>query len=340
MIERRWTVIVAALTVGSLGWLAARPCSAQTALEKVERRVHRQVEQAEAPDAEEAEDANHGYLGIIADDREVSGLGVRITEVMVGGPADKSGLKPGDLVTKIGDRLVRDITDFSEALVDLPPGKKLRLTIERDWEPRRADVTLGRRPPKSERRHATFGHLPDGDDMAADPLAADLPVSRDPPALPVPAKASLLGVRVEEIDAATQKKLSLPDTRGALVASVTGGSPAQIAGVPVGAVIVAFDGERIRAPSDLKRTLDAAGPGKEIRLDYYFRGRLIERTVRLAELAPPLEEAAALPDAALPGAALPDAAGGDRIEQLERRIRELEARLAELERRLASSAEE
>lgn len=337
MAKRQQAWIVAAMTaVGMAGWLPP-PSLAQSALENVERRVRKQVAQADAPNEEEAEDANQGYLGIIADDHEVSGLGVRITEVMVGGPADKAGLKPGDLVTKIGNRLVRDLADFSKALVDQPPGKKLRFAIEREWEPSRADVTLGRRPPKSERRFAAFGHQPESGD--ADPLAAEVPLTRDPPPLPAPAKVSLLGVRVDEVDAATQKKLSLPETRGALVASVTEGSPAQIAGVPVGAVIVAFDGVRIGAPSDLKRALDAAGPGKETRLDYYHRGRLIERTVRLAELAPPLEPPPAM-DAEGNGAPPDMPAESDRIERLESRIRELEARLAELERRLAVPADE
>lgn len=343
--ERRLEMLNDRRVVGVVAWVglcisglsAPGIASGQTTLEKVEKRVRQQVEQAADPRAEAANDADHGYLGVIADDREVSGLGVRITEVMVGGPADQAGLKPGDLVTKIGDRLVRDLDDFSEALIDQPPGKRLRFRIERDWEPRRADVTLGRRPPKGERRFAAFGHQSSDEDRAADPTTADPSAVQDPPSLPPPAKISLLGVRVEEVDAATQKKLSLPDTRGALVASVTEGSPAQIAGVPVGAVIVSFDGQRISAPSDLKTALDAAGPGKEIRLDYYHRGRLIERTVRLAELAP-LETPPA--EAEGDGAPADMPADIDRIERLESRIRELEARLAELERRLVNLADE
>jgi serine protease Do len=343
---------IAAICTGLLasGTLLPTLSSGQSALEKVERRVRREVEQKQPAEPAAAADAKHGYLGILADDHDVSGLGVRITEVMVDGPADKAGIKPGDLVTKIGDRLVRDIHDFSEALADQPPGKKLRFVVEREWEPRRIGVTLGHRPPQAQRRFGAFGHQPadedaiadgevtDGptaDDAATDNLAEDRAAAGSPPP---PAKASLLGVRVEEVDAATQKKLSLPDTRGALVASVTEGSPAQVAGVPVGAVIIAFDGQRIAAPSDLKRALDAAGPGKEIRLDYYFRGRLIERTVRLAELVPPLEAPAQNPAGELPEMA-EEAADADRIERLERRIRELEARLAELERRLADSPE-
>lgn len=316
--------------LAAVGWLtciapSGRYVAAQPALERLERQVRKQVaqkaDQVKRDASKPAEDDRIGYLGVIADDSDVSGLGVRIVKVVEGGPAGKAGLKVGDLVTKIGDRLVRDLDDFGAALHDMPVGRKLRFTIERNFEPRRVEVTLGKRPPKDERPVPEFGRIGD-------------------PAPPPPSRMSLLGVRVEDVDAEAQVAAGLPDATGAVVTHVTEGSPADVAGVPERAIIVAVDGKDVTAPGDLKRLIAAAGPGKEIRLDYYHRGKLIERKLRLAEIIGAENNAS-------PAASgepqvleeLPDNGGAPtdqkRIEQLEERVRQLEARLKELERLLA-----
>ncbi|HEX7447440.1 MAG TPA: PDZ domain-containing protein, partial [Pirellulales bacterium] len=183
-------------------------------------------------------------------------------------------------------------------------------------------VTLGKRPPKEDRPVPEFGRIGDA-------------------AAPAPPRMSLLGVRVEEVDAETQAAAGLPDTKGAMVIHITEGSPADVAGVPERAVIVAVDGKQVASPTDLKRLVATAGPGKEIRLDYYDRGKLIERRLRLAELAganggaepaasdepqTDLEEAPVTREPLTPQ---------QRIERLEDRVHHLEARLKELERLLS-----
>ncbi|HEX5446149.1 MAG TPA: PDZ domain-containing protein [Pirellulales bacterium] len=297
--------------------------SAQPALERLERQVRGKVAQkggeAKRAASKPPDNDRIGYLGVIADDSDVSGLGVRIAKVVEGAPAEKAGLKVGDLVTKIGDRLVRDLDDFAAALHNMPVGRKLRFTVERNFEPRRIEVTLGKRPPKEERPVPEFGRI----------------------GAPPPPRMSLLGVRVEEVDADAQSAAGLPDAQGALVTNVTEGSPADVAGVPQRAVIVAIDGKPVDSPADLKRLIAAAGPGKEIRLDYYNRGKLIERRLRLAEVAG--SNGDEIPAASEePQADLQKAPGNrdpltpqERIERLEDRIRHLEARLLEMERLLS-----
>lgn len=313
-------------TIGLLfGVSAVRSALAQPALERLERQVRGQNARKAEKDkpGKPSDDDRIGYLGIVADDRDVSGLGVRIVEVAASGPADKAGLKLGDLVTKIGDRLVRDLDDFAAALHNMPVGRKLRFTVERDFEPRRIEVTLGKRPPEEKRLAPEFGRIGD-------------------PTAPAPPRMSLLGVRVEDVDAQVQADAGLPDARGAVVTHVTEGSPADLAKVPLQAVIVAINGKEVDSPADLKRLIAAAGPGKQIRLDYYHRGKLVERTLQLAEVLEP--EGGVAPAAANepvvdsqeareePPEPLTDQ---QRIERLEERVRQLEARLEEFERLLS-----
>ncbi|HJT34444.1 MAG TPA: PDZ domain-containing protein [Pirellulales bacterium] len=307
-----------------LGPLSIRSALAQPALERLERQVRDQTASKAKKDkpGKPSDDDGIGYLGIVADDRDVSGLGVRIVEVAAGGPADKAGLKLGDLVTKIGDRLVRDLDDFAAALHNMPAGRKLRFTVERDFEPRRIEVTLGKRPPEEKRLAPEFGRI-------GDPTAA------------APPRMSLLGVRVEDVDAQVQADAGLPDARGAVVTHVTEGSPADLAKVPLRAVIVAVNGKEVDSPASLKRLIAAAGPGKEIRLDYYHRGKLVERTLRLAEVLEPeggVAPAAAnepVADSQKPSEEPEPLTDQERIERLEERVRQLEARLNEFERLLS-----
>jgi S1-C subfamily serine protease len=53
---------------------------------------------------------------------------------------------------------------------------------------------------------------------------------------------------------------------GALVASVTGGSPAAFAGVKAGDVVTAFDGNRITGSSGLVAAIADRSPGNKVKL--------------------------------------------------------------------------
>src|SRR2546421_10209314 len=84
----------------------------QPVLERPEQRVRGWVDQ---PAAEaQAGGQEPGYLGVIADDRQDVGRGVRLREVIAGGPADKSGLKVGDLVTQVNGAAIKSMDDFGQ----------------------------------------------------------------------------------------------------------------------------------------------------------------------------------------------------------------------------------
>ena len=82
--------------------------------------------------------------------------------------------------------------------------------------------------------------------------------------------------------------------RGAYISAVKPGSPAAIAGLPVGGVIVQVDGRSINSDDDLIAAIRAARPGQEIELTYYDGDRLGRKSVRLAE-------AGASPPSSTPG---------------------------------------
>ncbi|HUY35256.1 MAG TPA: PDZ domain-containing protein [Pirellulales bacterium] len=291
---------------------------AQPALEKLERRL------ADQPDhdltAPPPKDVDRGYLGIFADDRNEGGNGVRIVKVIANGPAAQAGLKVGDRVISIEGRKVANMDDFAEAVGPTRAGGKLLFEVERKQERYRLKVTLGQRPPPAQRPVREFGRIPDAMPRSDRPMA-------------------ILGVVVDEVTADVRETLGLKEARGAVVLRLMPGSPAQQAGVPVEAVIVAVDGEDVDSPADLRRLVAQTGPGGEITLLYVAQGELIERKVRLAKVDAALPELPARPidqevDQEPPPA---DESDQDRIAALEQRVRELEMRLLQLERVLRAA---
>ncbi|MEU6812116.1 trypsin-like peptidase domain-containing protein [Streptomyces sp. NPDC046831] len=69
--------------------------------------------------------------------------GVVVVEVQRGGAAEAAGLRPGDVITRLGDADITTMTSLAEALAARKPGQKTTVTYVRDGQERTAEVTLG-----------------------------------------------------------------------------------------------------------------------------------------------------------------------------------------------------
>ncbi|KFG07276.1 MULTISPECIES: S1C family serine protease [Streptomyces] len=65
--------------------------------------------------------------------------------ITANGPADKAGLKPGDVITKLDDHVIDSGPTLIGEIWTHRPGDKVTLTYTRDGKTRTADVTLGER---------------------------------------------------------------------------------------------------------------------------------------------------------------------------------------------------
>ncbi|RAJ90339.1 S1-C subfamily serine protease [Streptomyces sp. PsTaAH-137] len=91
-------------------------------------------------------DSGRAELGITARvvvDGDLRAAGVSVVSVTDGGPADKAGLKAGDVITELGDEKITTMTSLQEALADEKPDDKVKVTFTRDGDKKSADVTLG-----------------------------------------------------------------------------------------------------------------------------------------------------------------------------------------------------
>ncbi|MBS2533573.1 trypsin-like peptidase domain-containing protein, partial [Catenulispora sp. NF23] len=69
--------------------------------------------------------------------------GYKVEQVTAGAPADKAGLKAGDVITKIGDRLVYSYQDVAAAVRSHRPGDTVPITYSRNGSTTTVNVTLG-----------------------------------------------------------------------------------------------------------------------------------------------------------------------------------------------------
>ncbi|MFF4485612.1 S1C family serine protease [Streptomyces sp. NPDC001544] len=84
-----------------------------------------------------------GVTGRTVLDSSFRPAGVAVVEVRGGSAADRAGIRPGDVITRLGDTDITTITSLSEALAADRPGQRMPVAFVRDGGRRTVYVTLG-----------------------------------------------------------------------------------------------------------------------------------------------------------------------------------------------------
>jgi len=72
--------------------------------------------------------------------------GALIAGVLRGGPADKAGVKPGDILVEVQGKPVADPTAMLNLIAALPPGAPAKMKLKRQGQDVDATINVGRRP--------------------------------------------------------------------------------------------------------------------------------------------------------------------------------------------------
>ena len=72
--------------------------------------------------------------------------GAIIAGVLKGGPADKAGMRPGDILVAVEGKPVSDTTDMLNLIAQLTPGNRAKMTVMRKGQESTVDVVVGKRP--------------------------------------------------------------------------------------------------------------------------------------------------------------------------------------------------
>ena len=141
--------------------------------------------------------------------------GVLVQQVQPGGPAEKGGIKVGDIITTIDGRPIKDGDDLVNEITSRRPGSSIRLGYVRDGKPGDTTVTIG-----------------DLDKVFAEQGKDQAEAGPDDKG---DAGETKLGLMVREISPATATKLHTP---GMVIQSVRSGSFGDLQGLEPGLVII------------------------------------------------------------------------------------------------------
>jgi serine protease Do len=153
--------------------------------------------------------------------------GALIEDITAGGPADKAGLKNGDVVRKYNGQVVTDSGQLIAMVTETNPGTIATLDILRDGKPLIVKVTLGERP-------STLGVHP----------TAGTP----------PAQGTLRGVSVQNLTPDLRQQLGVPTgTEGVVISNIDPMCPAAQSGIRQGDVIESISRQPVHSVADFER---------------------------------------------------------------------------------------
>jgi serine protease Do len=178
--------------------------------------------------------SEYGWIGInmgnvlpssAADLKLKDSSGAFVYGVFKGSPAEKAGLLPGDLITKVNGQPLNDSSDLMMTIGELTPGKSATLDLLRYGEPQRLTIQIGSRADEKQ-------------------LAAQ-------------ASKVWPGFSVVKLTDDIRQQLNLQKVSAELViGAVDQGSPADIAGLRAGDLIVKVGGREVKTLSDFYKTLN------------------------------------------------------------------------------------
>ena len=157
--------------------------------------------------------------------------GALVSSVEPGGPADKAGVKPGDVILAVNGQHIERYGELSGRISNMKPGSDARLTVFRAGKQQDMDV----KSPSSTSNRSVLHHAV---------LAVEAPIRRrawDCPVRPL----------------APEEKQQA-QTEGTLVVEQVSG-PAAAAGVQPGDIILGVNGKRVRTLAELQDAAKAAG---------------------------------------------------------------------------------
>jgi serine protease Do len=182
-----------------------------------------------------------GYLGVLIQKvtpelAESLGMeksqGALVANVSKDGPADKSGVKVGDVIVEFDGKEIKDSGDLPIIVARTPIDKKVRMKVLRD----KKELTM----------NVAVGELKDEEVVASAPEKGEM------------------GLTVQRLTPQIAESLGLEKAEGIVVSAVEPGSAADEAGIRRGDVIVEIDRKPIRNLEEYKKSIGTIRKGKGV----------------------------------------------------------------------------
>ena len=178
--------------------------------------------------------SNAAFLGVSS--RKAETGGATVLEVTKSSPAEKAGLKKGDVIIKLNEDKIESPDNLFETVHNLKPGDKVKVTFKRDGKEQTVSATLDKSAvmDRSKMEPEVFDYkyeykMPD---------MPNLPGMESPLWGPMPPK---IGIKAQDSE----------EGKGVTVLEVTEGSAAEKAGLKKGDIITSLDGNEVNSANEL-----------------------------------------------------------------------------------------
>jgi serine protease Do len=153
--------------------------------------------------------------------------GALVNDVTSGGPADKAGIKNGDVIRKVDGKTVAGSGQLTAMVTNMNPGAEVELDILRDGKAMTIHLTLGERPAN---------------------------LSATPGVGKAPSEGTLRGITAQNLTPDVRDQLGLPpNVRGVVISDLDPSSPAAQSGLQPGDVIEAINRHSVNSVADFNR---------------------------------------------------------------------------------------
>ncbi len=211
---------------------------------------------------------NGAFLGVSS--RKAETGGATVLEVTKGSPAEKAGLKKGDVINKVNEDKIESPDNLYETVHQFKPGEKIKITFKREGKEQTTSAVLD----KSKMEPETFNYnyrynLPDWENL---PYGPDIvtPWSMPPK----------IGIKAQDPE----------EGKGVNVLEVVEGSSAEKAGLKKGDVITSIDGNEVNSANELVDQIREARGKQSVKVKILRNGKQqdleikIPRKLKTAEL--------------------------------------------------------
>lgn len=215
-----------------------------------------------------------GFLGVYTEEISKENMaqyglhdsrGVGVTEVVKESPAEKAGLRKGDVIVRFDNEVVSSVRKLNRLVSEVAPDHKVTLAISRGGSEQELSVAIGKRPGYTDTlRKGTIPHFPGVETFPRTEKGPEnWPNLEGQPGQLVFALGNnrRIGVGTTQLTKQLADYFGVPDGKGVLVTSVSEGSAAAKAGIRAGDVITAVDGEKVEGSGDLSRAINKQKDG-------------------------------------------------------------------------------
>ena len=166
--------------------------------------------------------------------------GALVSQVVEGSPAEKAGVKAGDIILKFNDNVVKGAAHLKNLVGKEKPGASANMSVYRDNKTLEIPVKIAERTQKA---LASSGATDSPGDTSND-----------------------LGIQIEKVPASVSSKMGLKDGEGLLVKDIASDGAGAKIGLRAGDVILEIDGTAVSGMDEFKMAVSTAKKNKVIRL--------------------------------------------------------------------------